>query len=127
MTKPTKPSNPPRRGKVASVRGSIVDVTFPKPLPALFNLLLAGDDGQVRMEVLSHIDGSTVRGIALVPTQGLSRGAPVTDTGGPLKVPVGRECLGRMFNVFGETLDGKGEVKGEAMRGQTRRVGTRAP
>ena len=116
MSEANEPGRPSRRGTVVSVRGSVVDVTFPHPLPAVLSLLEAGEDGRVRMEVLSHLDGHTVRGIALVPTQGLSRGAPVVDTGGPIRVPVGRACLGRMFNVFGETLDGKGEVKPEAMR-----------
>ena len=83
-----KPAKPPlRTGTVLSVRGSIVDVTFPRPLPEMFSQLRAGDDGSIRMEVLSHIDERTVRGIALVPTQGLSRGAPVVDTGGPITVP----------------------------------------
>jgi len=109
-----KPQSP--EGTVLSVRGSIVDVTFPRSHPGMFNLLLAGEDRSVRIEVLSHLDDRTVRGIALVPTQGLSRGAPVVDTGSSILVPVGRDCLGRMFNVFGETIDGKGEVKGEERR-----------
>lgn len=54
----------------------------------------------------------SVRGIALQPTQGLARGVEVVDTGGPFEVPVGKRLLGRMFNVFGEAIDGKGKIEG---------------
>ncbi len=98
-------SSPAHRGAVVSVRGSVVDVTFPQPLPPVHTQLLTGADDGICIEVLIHLDEKTVRGIALNPTQGLWRGAPVVDTGGPIKVPVGRELLGRMFNVFGEPID----------------------
>ena len=95
----------PNEGSVASIRGSVVDCAFPRSLPSLHNKLLTGDDGRIVIEVLSHLDSRTVRGIALTRTQGLARGTTVTDTGGPLTVPVGRQLLGRMFNVFGEPAD----------------------
>ena len=109
MTRQEGDSDPARRGAVVSVRGSVVDAAFPRPLPEVHTQLLGGPDGRVRIEVLSHLDDSTVRGIALNPTQGLWRGAPVVDTGEPIMVPVGKGLLGRMFNVFGEPVDGGGE------------------
>jgi len=108
--------DPARHGAVVSVRGSVVDATFRQPLPEIYSLLLAGSDGEVRIEVQSHLDDKTVRGIALNPTQGLWRGAPVVDTSEPIKVPVGRELLGRMFSVFGEPIDGRGEVRAAELR-----------
>jgi F-type H+-transporting ATPase subunit beta len=94
-----------RRGSVDAVRGSVVDARFPSPLPPLNNRLLAGEEQQVVIEVASHVDAATVRGVALTPTRGLARGAPVADTGGPLAVPVGEGLLGRMLNVFGDAID----------------------
>ena len=93
-----------------AIRGSVVDVRFPNHLPSLYNLLRAKDN--IAIEVLSHLDEQTVRGIALTAIQGLSRGAPVTDTGNALQVPVGTQLLGRVFNVFGDAIDGKSAVGG---------------
>ena len=95
----------PHHGTIVAVRGSVVDAHFPPPLPPLNNRLLAGEDNLVVIEVASHVDAATVRGVALTATRGLARGAPVTDTGGPLTVPVGDGVLGRMLNVFGEAID----------------------
>jgi F-type H+-transporting ATPase subunit beta len=64
----------------------------------------------VLVEVLAHLDHETVRGIALTPTQGLARGSILIDTGGPFTVPTGNCLLGRMFNVFGDTIDGRGDL-----------------
>jgi F-type H+/Na+-transporting ATPase subunit beta len=100
----------PNVGVVVSVRGSVVDVRFDQKLPAIYSLLRAGKNGRIAIEVLSQLDGHRVRGIALTPTQGLARGMAVADTGGPLKAPVGKACLGRMFDVFGNALDREGEV-----------------
>ena len=61
--------------------------------------------GQIVIEVLAQLDARHVRGIALTPTQGLARGMAVQDTGGPLEVPVGKEVLSRMFDVFGNVID----------------------
>jgi len=105
------------QGKVVSVRGSVVDAQFPDRLPARFNILETGDDAKIIVEGISHLDHETVRGIALTPTQGLSCGSLITDTGHPLRVPVGKETLGRVFNVFGQTIDRKGAVgNGAALR-----------
>jgi F-type H+-transporting ATPase subunit beta len=93
------------RGAVRSVRGSVVDVRFDADLPPIHSVLRAGKDDAIVIEVLAQLDARHVRGIALTPTQGLARGAPVHDTGGPLKAPIGPGTLGRMFDVFGNALD----------------------
>jgi F0F1-type ATP synthase beta subunit len=72
------------RGAVRSVRGSVVDVRFDADLPPIHSVLRAGKDDAIVIEVLAQLDARHVRGIALTPTQGLARGAPVHDTGGPL-------------------------------------------
>ena len=99
-------------GQVVSVRGSVVDVRFPEQLPAINNLLRAGKDGNIVIEVINHQNSQVVRGIALTPTRGLALASRVTDSGHPIKVPVGERLLGRVFNVFGETIDNKEEVSG---------------
>jgi F-type H+-transporting ATPase subunit beta len=104
------------QGEVLSVRGSVVDARFEESLPKIHNILKAGQDGSIMVEVLIHLDTRTVRGVGLTPTAGLARGSPVVDTGQPLMVPVGRNLLGRVFNVFGSPIDGLGEVKGEEFR-----------
>ncbi len=93
-------------GAVISVRGSVVDAYFPNTLPSLQNELHAGDRNEIVVEVSAHLDAQTVRGIALTPTQGLARGAPIVDLGHTLRSPVGRSMLGRVFNVFGDVIDG---------------------
>ena len=100
------------RGKVVSVRGSVIDVRFSQQLPDVYSRLVAGENQCVVMEVMTHLDAETVRGIALTPTSGLARGSVVINTGHPLQVPVGKRLLGRMFNVFGETIDRKVEISG---------------
>jgi F-type H+-transporting ATPase subunit beta len=78
--------------------------------------LLETPDGDVRVEVLAHLDDQTVRGIALTPTRGLSRGTPILATGSPIRVPVGRQVLGRMFDAFGEPIDGGEPLDNSANR-----------
>src|ERR1700689_2843570 len=92
-------------GAVTSVRGSVVDVRFEDRLPPIYSLLRAGKESEIAIEVLMQLDAHHVRGIALHPTQGLARGMAVEDTGGPLKVPVGKRILSRMFDVFGNAID----------------------
>jgi F-type H+-transporting ATPase subunit beta len=94
-------------GVVAAVRGSVIDVRFDRRLPPIYSVLRAGKRGRVVIEVLAQQDERHVRGIALTSTQGLARGMLVTDTGGPLKAPVGKGVLGRMFDVFGSAIDRK--------------------
>lgn len=95
---------PPNLGSVLSIRGSVIDVRFEVNLPAIHQLLHT-DNGKIIIEVLTQRDARTVRGIALTTTQGLARGAVVEARGFPLKVPVGKAILSRMFDVFGNTID----------------------
>jgi F-type H+/Na+-transporting ATPase subunit beta len=97
-------------GRVVAVQGNVIDAVFPARLPRLYSLIRAGPDESVIMEVLSHLDDTTVRCIALTFSQGLARGDRAVDTGERLQVPVGDALLGRMFNVFGEPIDRQGEV-----------------
>ncbi len=103
------------QGRVLSVRSSVVDIWFPVA-PPIRNVLVAGEKGEYIIEVFTQLDNNTVRGVALTPTQGLSRGAVVTDTGKPFEVPVGQALMGRVFNVFGSTIDKKGAVDGCELR-----------
>jgi F-type H+-transporting ATPase subunit beta len=97
-------ASPSNLGSVVSVRGSVVDVQFDEHLPPIYSLLHA-QGGGIAIEVLAQLDAQSVRGIALTPTQGLARGMAVEDTGGPLKAPVGKGILARMFDVFGNAID----------------------
>ena len=101
------------KGTISKVVGPVVDVRFPEgQLPAIYDAVrLEGAQGTVTAEVVQELGGSTVRCIALSSTDGLSRGCPVTATGAPIKMPVGEETLGRMFNVVGQPIDGKGPVE----------------
>src|SRR6185312_9053367 len=74
-------------------------------LPSIYSVLWAGAQHQIVIEVLAQLDAHHVRGIALTPTQGLARGTAAEDTGGPLKAPVGKGILSRMFDVFGNAID----------------------
>ncbi len=103
-------------GTVEAVRGGVVDAHFPGRIPSLAHVLRTGEDNQIVVEVVAHLDAHTVRGIALTSTRGLWRGAPVTDTRQTLKVPVGEHGLGRMFNVFGETIDRLPDIEGAEWR-----------
>jgi F-type H+-transporting ATPase subunit beta len=95
-------------GHVTAVRGSVVDIRFETSLPRLHSSLVAAN--RLELEVVSQIDRQTVRAIALKPTRGLARGDEVAFVGETISVPVGRETLGRVFNVFGETIDGGGPL-----------------
>lgn len=99
-------------GTIDAVRGSVIDAKFPGQIPSIFHVLRAGDDRSVVIEVLAHLDAHTVRGVALNATRGLARGTPVIDTHEPLKVPVGERVLGRVFDVFGRTIDNLPDIDG---------------
>ncbi|HEC73664.1 MAG TPA: F0F1 ATP synthase subunit beta [Methylophaga aminisulfidivorans] len=92
-------------GRVSAIRGSVVDIEFSYHLPNIYAVLNACDNSIV-LEVLSQLDARHVRAIALTPTQGLARGMVVIDTGAPLQTVVGKGVLSRMFDVFGEPIDG---------------------
>ena len=93
------------RGRVTSVRSGVVDVFFPDGLPEMYHLL-SSEEEDILIEVTIHLDKRHARGIALTSTRGLARDSFVVDTGVPLRAPVGRQILGRVFNVFGEVIDG---------------------
>ena len=93
-------------GVVMAVRGSIVDIRFTEQLPDIHTIIYA-NDGKITLEVVAQLSTEKVRTIALTPTQGLARGMIVQSSHGPLKVPIGPSILTRMFNVFGEAIDGK--------------------
>lgn len=97
-------------GIILSLRGSVVDVQFENELPPIYSILHAGTNNEFILEVLSQRDETCVRCIALTATGGLARGASVKDTRGPLKAPVGKEILSRMFDVFGNTIDRQGKL-----------------
>jgi F-type H+/Na+-transporting ATPase subunit beta len=100
-------------GKISKVVGAVVDVSFEAgQLPPILNALTVENDGKdLILEVAKHLGENAVRTIAMDSTEGLVRGAPVTDTGAPIRVPVGPETLGRIMNVTGEAIDERGDVK----------------
>ncbi|MFP4088439.1 MAG: F0F1 ATP synthase subunit beta [Desulfobacteraceae bacterium] len=104
------------QGTVVSVRSSVVEAVFPQHPPAVNHVLLAGEDQKIVIEVVTHMDDRTIRGIALTPTQGLAQGSVIRDTGTPLSVPVGDELLSRVFNVLGQTVDNGEPVHGAEWR-----------
>ena len=110
------PAREHRPGVVTAVRGSVVDVRFDADLPPIRTLLRAGDEGRIALEVLAQVDAARVRCIALTSTQGLARGMPVADTGAPLLAPVGPAILSRMFDVFGQPIDGLAAPEGVQRR-----------
>jgi F-type H+/Na+-transporting ATPase subunit beta len=117
MMKRQQASEAENVGTVVSVRGSVVDAHFPDQLPNLYQRLSADSpNGPIIVEVVTHLDGQHVRGIALTPTQGLARGDAILDEKRPLQVPVGSRVLGRIFNVFGETLDNLEPISGGTWR-----------
>jgi len=103
------------RGKIVQVIGPVVDVEFePGHLPAIYNALdvegvenkdIFSYSQRLVLEVAQHLGESRVRTVAMAATDGLVRGMPVTDTGGPISVPVGKETLGRILNIIGEPVD----------------------
>jgi len=100
------------KGKVTQVIGAVVDVKFESKLPEILTALECKiGENRLVLEVAQHLGESSVRTIAMDGTEGLKRGDEVTDTGDPIKVPVGPETLGRIINVIGEAIDQKGPVK----------------
>ena len=98
-------------GRVTQVIGAVVDVQFDDHLPAILNALETTNNGKrLVLEVAQHLGENTVRTIAMDATEGLVRGEAVTDTNGPITVPVGNATLGRILNVIGEPVDEKGPV-----------------
>jgi len=102
-----------KTGKIVQIIGPVVDVEFVGDPPQVLSALEVelGKGKKLVLEVQSHTGGGTVRALAMSSTDGLTRGTEATDTGAPISVPVGRETLGHMFNVVGETIDGGPPVK----------------
>jgi F-type H+-transporting ATPase subunit beta len=110
-------------GKVIQITGPVIDVEFPPgDLPAIYNALeikrpkkegQKGADATLVVEVQQHLGNNWVRAVAMSTTDGLARGLDVVDTGAPITVPVGASTLGRVFDVLGHPIDGKGPVKAE--------------
>ena len=99
-------------GTITQVIGAVVDVKFDSHLPEINSALECDNNGnRLVLEVAQHLGEGTVRTISMDTTEGLRRGAKVTDTGDAIKVPVGPETLGRIINVIGEAIDQKGDVK----------------
>ena len=99
-----------KTGKITQVVGVVIDIEFSTDtLPPIYNALkVQNGDQELTLEVAQHLSESSVRAVSLGSTDGLKRGAVVTDTGKPISVPIGEETLGRMFNVTGEPIDSKG-------------------
>ncbi len=104
-------------GKVVQVIGPTVDVAFdPEKLPKILDAVRIEDQERgidLTVEAALHIGDNVVRCVAMSSTDGLVRGMPAVDTGGPINVPVGEACLGRIFNLLGKPIDGQGAVKAE--------------
>src|SRR5437868_13086655 len=104
-------------GRVTQVMGAVVDVQFEGYLPAILNAIETKNGGnRLVLEVAQHLGESTVRAIAMDTTEGLVRGQEVSDTGAPIRVPVGAGTLGRIMNVIGEPIDEAGPVEAEGYR-----------
>ncbi len=97
-----------QKGTVTQIMGPVLDIRFPEGhLPELLSAIeVPNGDSCVVAEVAQHIGDNVVRCIAMSSTDGLQRGAVATDTGAPISVPVGEDCLGRVFNLLGQTIDG---------------------
>jgi F-type H+-transporting ATPase subunit beta len=94
------------QGKIISIRGNVVDVYFDHSIPPVSQQLQT-ETGEIVIEVVTHLNKNVVRGVALTSTRGLARENTMLDTGHELTVPVGEAALGRVFNVFGDTIDRK--------------------
>src|SRR6266581_7920821 len=112
----------PATGKISQVIGSTFDAQFPEEhLPAIYNAVKVDSqiDGMaihLTGEVQQHLGGGKIRAVALGSTDGLRRGVDVVDTGASLTVPVGKETLGRVFNLLGDPIDNRGPVVTEQRR-----------
>ena len=110
-----------RSGKVVQVIGAVIDVEFPRDsVPQVYDALMVGDKG-LTLEVQQQLGDGVVRAIAMGPSEGVSRGLDVENTGAPISVPVGTETLGRIMDVLGNPIDEKGPI-GEQERSAIHRA-----
>lgn len=104
------------KGSIVQIIGPVVDVEFDGVPPAIYTALKTSSPDKnissLVLEVAQHLGGGRVRAVSMGPTEGLKRGAPVEDTGAPISVPVGKETLGRMYNLLGEPIDNMPAPKG---------------
>ncbi len=117
QTRASTPDEP--AGAVLSVRGSVLDAHFPEGAPPIRHVLHPAEHPHMVLEVVAHLTPRVARCIGLTSLEGLAQGEPLHTTGAPLQAPVGEANLGRMFNVFGETIDNKDDAEVQA---QPRRV-----
>lgn len=103
------------KGTIHQIIGPVIDIKFlPEEMPELLNAIhISFEDRDIVAEVAQHIGDDVVRCVALSSTDGLTRGMEATDSGAPISVPVGKEVLGRLFNVVGDAIDDKGPVNSE--------------
>lgn len=109
------------KGIIKAIRGIVIDMYFSDKLPEIYDAVHVkggqNSEGEtVVVEILQQLEDGIVRGIAMNTTDGLKRGMEVENTGAPIKVPVGPQVLGHMFNVLGQPIDGQPQVKGEDER-----------
>jgi F-type H+-transporting ATPase subunit beta len=100
-------------GRITEIKGGVIDAVFPEQdMPNVYDALIVktGKAEDLVLEVENHLGGGEVRCVAMGPTDGLKRGTPVAGTGAPIMVPVGEKVLGRVLNVLGQPVDGKGDV-----------------
>jgi F-type H+-transporting ATPase subunit beta len=105
---------PTATGRVIQITGPVVDIEFPAGhLPTIYSAveIVRGDGAKIVCEVQQHLGNNWVRSVAMTTTDGLARGTEAVDTGGPITAPVGAATLGRVFNVLGDPIDGKGPVE----------------
>ncbi len=106
------------KGKIVQIVGPVVDAEFPEEVPTIYNALTVeykvdGQPVKLTLEVQQHLGDKWVRTISMSGTEGLKRGFEVTDTGGPISMPVGEGVMGRVFNVTGDPVDERGPVQAE--------------
>lgn len=103
------------KGTIVAIRGIVVEMRFEESIPKIYDAVVVEeknkDGDEVVIEILQQLEDGLVRGIAMAATDGLKRGDTVVGTGSPIKVPVGPEVLGHIFNVLGKTIDGTEQIK----------------
>ena len=106
-------------GKIVKIMGVVVDVHFTGKLPKIYEALefVNGAGEKLVFEVQQHVGKGVVRAIAMGAVDGMKRGDELVATGEPIQVPVGKEVLGRMTNVTGDPIDGRGEIKAKQVVG----------
>jgi F-type H+/Na+-transporting ATPase subunit beta len=104
-------------GRIVEIKGVVIDAVFPDRLPEIMTALqIELETGTLVAEVQQHLGDDRVRAVAMDSTDGLARGLEVVDTGRPIDVPVGKETLGRLWNVIGQAIDGKAELAADVQR-----------